>query len=93
MELNAEGKLEKVPIKLDYEFYGLEKEMYSINSHLFNNQKLCAKGILYIAFTVLILSLLIFTFVWINEEQNSQELSIISTQIADELTNKELMTP
>ncbi|MFF2878726.1 barstar family protein [Gottfriedia sp. NPDC057991] len=92
MELNAEEKSEKVPIKLDFELYGSEKEMRSINSQLFNNQKICAKGILYIAFTVLILSLSIFTFVWINEEQNSQEQSIISTQIADELKNKELIS-
>ncbi len=93
MELNAEGKSEKVPIKLDFELYGLEKEMRSINSHLFNNQKICAKGILYIAFTVLILCLSIFAYVWINEEQNSQEQSIITTQIADELKNNELITP
>lgn len=93
MELNAEGKSEKVPIKLDFELYDSEKEMCSINNQLFNNQKICAKEILYIAFTVLILSLSIFAFVWINDEQNTQEQSIISTQIADELKNKELITP
>ncbi|WP_286164005.1 barstar family protein [Bacillus sp. AFS088145] len=93
MELNAEGKSEKIPIKLDFELYGSEKEMRLISNQLFNHQKICAKGILYIAFTVLILSLSIFTFVWINEEQNTQEQSIISTQIADELKNKELITP
>ncbi|MFD4705515.1 barstar family protein [Gottfriedia sp. NPDC058432] len=93
MELNAEVKSEKVPVKLDFELYGSEKEMRLINNQLFNEQKICAKGILYIAFTVLILSLSIFTFVWINEEQNSQEQSIIFTQIADELKNKELITP
>lgn len=93
MELNAEGKSEKIPIKLDFELYSSEKEMHLISNQLFNNQKICAKGILYIAFTVLILSLSIFTFVWINEEQNSHEESIISTQIADELKNRELITP
>jgi hypothetical protein len=88
-ELKLEGKAEQEAIDIAIERFGGEKEMRSIVAQLFQAQKTFAKWVLYCSVAFLLLSLSIFGFVWQYEEQHSHELSVIATQIADELKGKD----
>ncbi|WP_088102899.1 permease prefix domain 1-containing protein [Halalkalibacter urbisdiaboli] len=91
-ELKKEGKSEQEAIEIAIERFGGEKEMRSVVGKLFNAQKMFAKSVLYCSVVFLLLSLSIFGFVWQYEEQHSHELSVIATQIADELEGKEVVS-
>ncbi|MFJ8520268.1 permease prefix domain 1-containing protein [Lysinibacillus xylanilyticus] len=91
-ELKSEGKSEQEAIELAIKRFGGEQEMRSIVTQLFQAQKTFAKWVLYCSVVFLLLSLSIFGFVWQYEEQHSHELSIIATQIADELKGNEVVS-
>lgn len=88
-ELKLEGMAEQEAIDIAIERFGGEKEIRSILAQLFQAQKTFAKWVLYCSIVFLLLSLSIFGFVWQYEEQHSHELSVIATQIADELMGKD----
>jgi len=92
-ELKSEGKSEQEAIERAIERFGGEKEMRSIIGQLFQAQKTFAKWVLYCSIVFLLIFLSIFGFVWQYEEQHSHELSVIATQIADELANKDKVSP
>jgi len=91
-ELKSEGKTEQQAIEIAIERFGGEKEMRSIVGQLFKAQKTFAKGVLYLAIGFLVVSLSIFSFLWQNAESHANKLSIIGTQISNELENKEVIT-
>ncbi|WP_026575613.1 permease prefix domain 1-containing protein [Bacillus sp. UNC438CL73TsuS30] len=88
-ELKLEGMAEQEAIDIAIERFGGEKEIRSIVAQLFQAQKTFAKWVLFCSIVFLLLSLSIFGFVWQYEEQHSHELSVIATQIADELKGKD----
>ncbi|MGP4079412.1 permease prefix domain 1-containing protein [Pseudalkalibacillus sp. R45] len=86
-ELKLEGNSEQKAIDIAIERFGEETELRSIVGQLFEVQKLFAKRILYLAIGSLLLTLSVFLFHWQNAESNAHELSIIATDIFDELEN------
>ncbi|XRG80767.1 permease prefix domain 1-containing protein [Rossellomorea sp. GAMAL-10_SWC] len=91
-ELKSEGKSEQEAIELAIERFGGEKEIRSIVAQLFKAQKTFAKWVLFCSVAFLLIFLSIFGFVWQYEEQHSHELSVIATQIADELKGEKLVS-
>jgi cytochrome c-type biogenesis protein CcmH/NrfF len=82
-ELKAEGMNEQEAIDIAIERFGGEQEMRSIVGQLFKAQKTFAKWVLYLAIAVLLFTVTAFAFVWSIEEKNSNENSIVATQILD----------
>lgn len=91
-ELVLEGKTEKEAIDLAIERFGGEHEMKSIITQLFQAQKTFAKWILYLAIISLIASISIYTIFTNNIEAESNELSIVATNIDNLLENKTTIT-
>lgn len=92
-ELKLEGKTDQEAIELAIERFGGEKEMRSIVGQLFKAQKIFAKWMLYIAVSILFLSLFIFGLLYIQSDSDANELSVIATHINDVLENKEVISP
>jgi len=63
-ELKKEGKSEQEAVQLAIERFGGEQELRSEISQLYHKQKLFAKGVLLAAFTVLIVSIFSFQFLY-----------------------------
>lgn len=91
-ELKSEGKSEQEAIDIAIERFGGEKEMRLIVGQLFQAQKTFAKWVLFCSVAFLLIFLSIFGFVWQYEEQHSHELSVIATQVADELKGEEVVS-
>ncbi|GKU83454.1 permease prefix domain 1-containing protein [Niallia sp. NCCP-28] len=91
-ELKMEGMNEQEAINIAIERFGGEQEMRSIVGQLFKAQKTFAKWVLYLAIAVLLFTVSAFGFVWSTEEENSNENSIVATQVLDTLHNKNNIT-
>lgn len=87
-ELMKEGKSDQEAVDIAIERFGGEKEMRSIVSQLFKAQKIFAKRVLYIAMAVLVLSLIVSGALFVVEEGNSEQNSVIATTIYRMLENK-----
>lgn len=91
-ELKSEGKSEEEAINIAIERFGGEKEMRSVVGQLFKAQKTFAKWVLYLAVTIFILSSTVFGFMWVNEQENANENSIVGKQISTVLEGKEVIS-
>jgi hypothetical protein len=91
-ELKAEGMREQEAIDTAIERFGGEQEMRSIVVQLFKAQKSFAKWVLYLALSILLLTVSGFGYVWSIEEENALENAEIATQVAYVLENKSSIT-
>lgn len=62
--------------------------MRSVVGQIFKAQKTFAKWVLYLAIVILLFTAASFGFVWSIEEENSNENSIVATQISEILNDK-----
>lgn len=87
-ELKTEGKSEQEAIEIAINRFGGENEIRSVVRQLFKAQKVFAKWVLYVAVICLVTTVTLFGFIWFIEAQNSNENSIVATQILDILDGK-----
>lgn len=87
-ELKLEGKTEQDAIDIAIERFGGEKEMRSIVGQLFKAQKTFANWVLCLAVTIFVLSSALVGYIWVNEERNASENSIVGTNIFNIVENK-----
>lgn len=88
-ELKTKGKSEQEAIDIAIERFGGEKELRLVVGHLFKAQKTFAKWVLYLAVTIFVFSSTVFGFMWVNEQENANDISIVGTKISNVLSGKE----
>ncbi|MDJ0333451.1 permease prefix domain 1-containing protein [Planococcus sp. S3-L1] len=91
-ELKQEGKSEKEAIQLAIERFGGEQEMRSIVGQLFKAQRIFANWILYLAITVLLLSIVAFVLISAYENENASENSEVATAVHEVLRSQSSLT-
>lgn len=91
-ELKLEGKSEKESIALAIERFGGEREMRSIVNQLFKAQRIFAKGILYLAIAVLLLSFTAVGLISAFENENASENSEVATAVLDVVRSQGSLT-
>jgi len=91
-ELKAEGMNEQVAIDIAIQRFGGDQEIRSIVGQLFKAQKTFVKWVLFLAIAVLLFTVTAFGFAWSNEEKNSNENSIVATEIFEVLGDRNNLT-
>ncbi|MGU3472169.1 permease prefix domain 1-containing protein [Paenibacillus sp. D51F] len=92
-ELKKEGKSEQEAVQLAIERFGGEQELRSEISELYYRQKLFAKGVLLAAFTVLIVSIFSFQFLYQRDYLTSHDFPHkFNEKIVDSLKDHESIT-
>jgi len=91
-ELKQEGKSEKEAIQLAIERFGGEQEMRSVVGQLFKAQRIFANWILYLAITVLLLSIVAVGLISAYENENASENSEVASAVHEILTSQGSLT-
>lgn len=91
-ELKADGKSEDEAIEVAIERFGGEQEIRSVIGQLFITQKLFAKRVLYTAVTFLVLSLITWGVLWVNDVKNRNLNANTVESILSTVKNKEVIS-